>query len=236
MNNRINRVFKTIQRQYACFLILRHGFWFIDIPRTSSSSIRAELGKHFGFPYGKKDILEQEHSSRRQEIFPSHMTAQKASSAISGFVWRKIFKFTIVRNPWDRVYSLYLFRKKRKRISESLSFRDYVISLHQAFISNKFSQSLFSYPPHRYGSSDFILNSNGEIMVDYIAKYENREHDLKFIASRIGLPELGRLHVQSSTSEIKHYSYFYDSEMKEIIQTIYAKDIDLFNYQFDYRA
>ena len=32
----------------------------MDIPRTSSSSIRAELGKIYGPPYGKMNLIEKE--------------------------------------------------------------------------------------------------------------------------------------------------------------------------------
>ena len=235
MNNLINSSSKLIVKPYACLQILRRGFWFIDIPRTSSSSIWLEIGEHFGFPYGKKDISDKQHPTNGStNFFPSHMTAQEARSNFGNFIWSTIFTFTIVRNPWDRIYSLYLFRKKRQRIENNVSFRDYVISLQEAIVSNKLPTSLFSYPPHLYGSADFILDEDGEIMVDCVVKYENRNSELKFVASRLGIPELGKLHVQgtSHNKAAEHYSEAYDLEMKEIVATIYAKDIDLFNYQF----
>ena len=234
MRSYISNNLDFIQRKYGSFQVLRHGFWFIDIPRTSSSSIRLELGRKFGFPYGKKDLIDTEYRDNKLiDIFPSHMTAQEARYALGKSVWDRIFKFTIVRNPWERVYSLYAFRKKRGRTDETLSFRDYILSLYQHSINNNCS-SLFKYPPHYYGSSDFILDSNGEIMVDYIAKYEDREHGLKSVASKIGFSELGGLHTQRAASEAKHYSCFYDSETKEIVRNIYKKDVELFDYQFNY--
>ena len=38
--------------------------------------------------------------------------------------WNKYFKFTVVRNPWDKVVSLYHFRKKENDLynNYSLSF------------------------------------------------------------------------------------------------------------------
>ncbi|MEO0535475.1 MAG: sulfotransferase family 2 domain-containing protein [Cyanobacteria bacterium P01_A01_bin.123] len=227
----IKSIFKRVEEKYACFHILRHGFWFIDIPRTSSSSIRAELGTHFGFPYGKINLTDKQYASR--QIFPDHMPAEKIHAILGESVWRKIFTFTIVRNPWDRIHSLYEYRRKVRRIPQELSFRDYVLSLEKAVSNNDFSNTLFQHPYHRYGASEFISGKNGEVMVDYIAKYENREYDLKPIATRLNLPQLGGLNIQRASSGSKNYSYFYDSEMRECIEKIYAKDIELFDYRFD---
>ena len=41
---------------YARFLVKRHGFYFVDVPKTSSSSIRHDLGERFGLPYTKYGV------------------------------------------------------------------------------------------------------------------------------------------------------------------------------------
>lgn len=111
------------------------------------------------------------------------------------------------------------------------SFRDYVLALKTARSDTKF----FEYHAHRYGAAEYILGAGGGggIIVDFIARYENRLHDLKYIASRIKLPNLGKLHIQKATPEDTHYSKFYDTETIDIIRKIYAQDIELFNYAFD---
>ena len=42
-----------VERERWRLAILRRGIWFIDVPRTSSTSINTELGERFGRPYGK---------------------------------------------------------------------------------------------------------------------------------------------------------------------------------------
>jgi len=63
---------KRLEVQLARLSILRHGFWFVDIPRTSSSAIRAELGARFGRAYGKRKA---ESGYATEQVFDDHVTA-----------------------------------------------------------------------------------------------------------------------------------------------------------------
>ena len=86
---------------------------------------------------------------------------------------------------------------------------------------------------HRRPASDYITDEKGNVLVSYMARYENREHDLQYIASRIGLPVLGKLHLNKANPEKEHYSHSYDDETQEIVRTLFAKDIQLFGYVFE---
>ena len=86
---------------------------------------------------------------------------------------------------------------------------------------------------HRRPASYYILDRKGNVLVSYIARYENREHDLQLIASRIGLPGFGKLYLNKTSPGKGHYSYSYDDETQEIVRTLYAKDIQLFGYEFE---
>lgn len=230
MKATIKKLVNMPERQHARFQILKHGFWFVDIPRTSSSSIRSELGENFGFPYGKKNVIEKQHA--KSQVFKDHLRAKDMYDILGESIWKKIFTFTIVRNPWERIYSLYEYRKKVKRIPEDLSFRGYVMELDRIVTSGVFAKTLFRYPPHRYGASDFITDNDDQVIVDFVAKFENREHDLKLISERLGIANLGQLKVQSAASDAKKYLHYYDPETIKVIEKIYAKDIDLFGYEF----
>ena len=224
------RALKTIDRAYVRFMIVRHGFWFVDIPRTSSSSIRSELGKRFGKAHGKRNIIEKEHSSN--QFLPDHMPAREMRDFLGHSKWNRIFTFTVVRNPWDRICSMYHYRRKMGNIPGAWGFRDYVLALGKASLKNEY----FSYHGYRYGASKYVLGEDGEIIVDFIAKYENRLHDLQLIASRLNFRELGQLHIQSAAPRNRNYSEFYDSETREIIRSLYKEDIELFDYKFDEKA
>ena len=124
---------------------------------------------------------------------------------------------------------MYHYRQKVNNIPREWSFRDYVLELAEATPENKF----FKHHGYRFGASEYILGENGEILVDFIAKFENRSQDIKLISSRLDLDNFGELRIQSAKPREAHYSSSYDSEMRDIIRRLYYKDIELFGYEFD---
>jgi len=223
----LKKAYKSIDRAYGRYAIARCGFWFVDIPRTSSSSIRAELGKRFGRVYGKKKIPEKDYALK--QVFPDHMLAKEMRALLGTSIWNSVFTFTIVRNPWDRTFSMYNYRLMERSVPQDWSFRDYVMALKNAASDTEH----FKFNGHYYGASEYVLGENGDIIVDFIAKYENRTHDLKLIASRLDIDEFGTLNILSASPDNRHYSEFYDPETREIIRRLYTKDIELFGYEFD---
>lgn len=137
-------------------LVKRHGFWFVDIPRTSSSSIKSELGQHFGRAYGKKHLLEKQYST--PQLCGVHIPAQEMRILLGESIWNEIFTFTMVRNPWERILSMYHYRTKASLLMPTeWSFRDYVLALKTARSDTKF----FEYHAHRYGAAEYILGAGG---------------------------------------------------------------------------
>jgi len=182
------------------------------------------------------NVIEKEY--RTKQIFKDHITANKMCDILGETTWNRLFTFTVIRNPWDRVYSMYNYRKKVKNIPETTSFRNYVLCLEQAMIGDGVGplDINFNYSGFRYGIAEYILGKNGDLLVDYIARYENREHDLKKIAAKLNFPELGKRFIQKANFSNLHYSEAYDLETKEIVQKLYKKDVDMFNYKFDERT
>jgi hypothetical protein len=219
---------RKIKQQYGVMQIRRHGFWFVDIPRTSSSSIKVELSKRYGVAYGKSNLIEKEHASLR--IFDGHMPAKKIRRLVGEKTWERIFTFTFVRNPWDRMASLYHYRHKIGQISSDWSFREYILTLDKC---SGVRGTIFQIPLFYRGSSDYILDDDGSILVDFIGRYETRDRDLKEIARKIGHESLGDAWIQRASPAGRHYSTYYDDETREIVRRRYQRDLDLFGYEFE---
>ena len=69
-------------------------------------------------------------------------------------------------------------------------------------------------------------------MVTFIGKYENREADLLNIEQEVGCTGLEHIHTMRTTQEGQHYSQFYDMETRNIVKELFAKDIEMFGYEY----
>lgn len=211
---------------YIASKITSSGFWFVDIPRTSSSSIKVELGRIYGTPFGKENLLEREYSVN--QIVPDHLTANEVIGIIGTSAWKNLFTFAIVRNPWERVFSMFNYRKLKGNIPTVWTFRDYVLALTSHSSENEY----FKYPGHYRGCSDYVCGDEDAILVSFIGRYEYRERDMLYIDSHCGTQGLGKLHIQQTPVKTAQYSQFYDVEMQNLIAEMYKKDIELFGYSF----
>jgi hypothetical protein len=244
----VKKICRKYKEFYGTVQIRKNGFWFIDIPRTSSTSIKAELGYIYGPPYGKAKLLTdqsytnelpsdylvdlQEKKHNINKIFGDHIPAIEIREVIGETVWEQIFVFTFVRNPWDRILSLYHYVKQRDDILNDMEFRDYICAISNFIETGK--GSLFREHEYYYlSASDYIVDASGKILVDFIGKFENRNDDLKIIAQKIGCKQLGKLKINKSDRINKHYSEYYDQETQAIVRKIYSKDIELFDYKFE---
>lgn len=143
------------------------------------------------------------------------------------------FKFTIVRNPWDRLVSAFHFLReggfseKDRALAES-EFSAY--SDFDAFVREWLSpENLWKFP-HFTPQHHFILERQRKIKLDYIGLFENLEADFSDIARRIGID--GKLE-GSNRSSHRNYRDYYTEETKAFVAGVYAEDIALFGYEFN---
>ena len=206
--------------------IIQSSVWFVDVPRTSSSSIRTELGRRYGPAYGKNNLFEQEEAV--EQLFLDHVPARVMRSFLGEKAWDSVFTFSVVRNPWDRCYSLFNYLQRSKNIPMEWSFAQFLHTLEKADENTPG----FKFHGHRYGASDFLLDTDNTILVDQIVRFEDRDSGLAKVAERLNLPELGKLHLQMATERGANYRDQYDMDLRSIVEQLYERDIKLFGYEF----
>jgi len=146
----------------------------------------------------------------------------------------KYFKFTFVRNPFDRVFSAYNFLKKggldRKDMEwASINLKDY--ATFEQFIKEGLRKPEVLSFIHFIPQHVFLTSYEGEVPIDFIGHYETLEKDFEFVCSKIGVSQkLESINV-TNTQNRKYFRY-YDPEMTEIIERVYKKDIQFFGYTF----
>lgn len=139
-----------------------------------------------------------------------------------------IFKFTIVRNPYERVVSafhaLQQYSQKKNKVPANMSF--------QTFVKTILAKEGTNYDIHfepQYPNIYFVDNTIGNIIVDFVAKLENIEEDWKYISSKI---KCNSVLPHKNKSKHDHYSVYYDKRTKDIIDDLYRIDIKMLGYEF----
>jgi len=217
-----------VARYRARQAVRRTGFWFVDIPRTSSSAIRAQLGAHFGTAHGKSNIPETQFATK--QIFNDHLTALEMRNFLGDRTWDNLFTFSVVRNPWDRLVSLYFYRKKLKNIPAQWEFTDF--ARHLIAARSGTVHPALRYIPPRLTMSEFLSDRHGNLLVDRVVKFEDRTNGLFKIGRNIGLASLGLSSINPASPKGVHYSSYYDAETRDLVARSYADDCRQFSYSF----
>ena len=151
-----------------------------------------------------------------------------------------LFKFSFVRNPWSRILSEYRYRN----YFHHLSFRDFVLNkLPKPGWDDKYRHVMPQY--------DMLHNPQGELLVDFVGRFETLQQDFDRVCEQLGITESSLPHRNRSDKKsrglkrkIKNYLYmngenrhqrmadFYDAETRAAVAGYYAKDIEAFGYRF----
>lgn len=135
-----------------------------------------------------------------------------------------LFKFTIVRNPWDRVVSAFMYLQQKSK--------DYSVDNNIEF--NKFIKEILclygtNYNKH-FGVQYKNVYYNDKCIVDYIAKLETINNDWINISKKIDIKE--NVPIIGNSKRQLDYKKYYNQISIDIISELYKKDIELFNYKF----
>ncbi|HEY4113290.1 MAG TPA: sulfotransferase family 2 domain-containing protein [Rhizomicrobium sp.] len=144
----------------------------------------------------------------------NHMSAFEVRTRAGAQVFDGYFKFCFERNPWDRMVSSFFWEKSRVRNCPQ-DFATYIRSWRA-----RENFELYTYC--------------GKVMVDFIGRYENIEHDWKEALARAGIDEPPQLGNEKSQFRPRGESYrdYYTPETRDIVAKRYASTIALLGYAF----
>jgi hypothetical protein len=150
--------------------------------------------------------------------------------------FNQYYKFTFVRNPWDRLYSAYCFLKaggiNEDDSAWSVSHLSNIDTF-EAFVMHFLNEDIIYTEVHLVPQYKFICDENGQTLVDFIGRFENIENDFNVIAKKIA-PGAKLAHMNSSTkNRATNTNTIFTQAMRDKVAILYARDIELFGYQFD---
>ena len=148
--------------------------------------------------------------------FNAHMSAERIRNIVGKEIWDNYYKFCFVRNPWDRVISLYYYHNKT---GSRMSISEYI-------------NSGAPFTPKKNNALLYMIN--GDIAVDKICYFENIDEELDTISSYLGFPERLSLPKASSRTrnDKRHYREILSREDSEKIARAYSDEINMFKYAY----
>ena len=164
--------------------------------------------------------------------------------------WERMFKFVVVRNPYDRAVSSWLYHRKYSSTSNRLKIllrkptsllnhkADFQFFLEKAIALNAASKVKGITSGRHFVTHtapifpDITCENNRRILVDYIGKLETIEKDFNTICASIELPKI-QLPTVNSSRRSAHYSSFYTQKTRKLVEKFYGSDIDAFEYKFE---
>jgi len=196
-----------------------HKFIFIKTRKTAGSSLEKILFSRLG----SKDICtgspRDDTPRLNTDSDRGHMPWNDVSK-IAGSNWKSYYKFTIERNPWDKVVSSYYWHQKIKAERfENMDFTQYV----------KTCELL---------PRDWALYSNmEEPVVDQIFKYESMGEMYDELNNRFGFDvteeEYLGTRCKSGIRKTRDYKDIHTEESIECVKDLFVKEIDYMGYTYE---
>jgi hypothetical protein len=151
-----------------------------------------------------------------------HIKAKELKAALPAEIFDSFFKFAFVRNPWDwHVSTFHYVRQRTDHPEHELygRFRDFADYLDWRV--NEKGPEL---------QSEFVLGDDGELLVDFVGRYEALGEGFAEVCERIGvaasLPHTNR----SSHGDFREC---YTPATRKLVADAYRADVERFGYSFD---
>jgi hypothetical protein len=196
---------------------MSHKLWalFIHIPKNAGTSILKALGMGLG---------------------DGHLPWQ-AYKTVWPRRWYLYFKFAVIRNPWDRVVSNYLYARMERSFHHSIDgstphglHPDYETLRDASFQSCVELIPTLKHPGW-LPQSEWICGPRGKMMMNYLCRYERLAQDFARVCKKLRIKaELPLLNPSENKGSC--WQDFYDEKTVTAVRRLYAVDIEQFGYEF----
>lgn len=147
---------------------------------------------------------------RKVNKYFNHMSAKNILKHLGEDIFKSYFKFCAVRNPFDKMVSLYFYLGE----NEKISFKE--------FCKKENCRNIERY------------KINDKLVCDFYIRYENLNEDIKKVCKILNIEYKKELlgSYKSECREERDYRKFYDEETKKIVYEKHKEEFELFGYKF----
>jgi hypothetical protein len=194
-------------------------FLFVHIPKTAGNSIQSALRD-----YSEDELVALRREQDGVERFglrnpkykvKKHSTLTEYRTALGDAEFGRLYKFTCVRNPWDRMVSYYFTPTQKAEVWDRKKFRKIISS----------ALSVADYLRLDQGEEDPFAN------IDCIMRFENLADDFRTVCAALDISPMKL--PQYNRSNREHYSKYYDDDLRELVHVRFAAEVERFGYAFE---
>jgi hypothetical protein len=200
-----------------------HRFIFAAIPKTGTHAVRQALRQHMG----PQDMEQVGLFVQKQFPIPElarlqhgHLTLEQVRPYLRPEAWAACFKFAFVRNPFDRFISYCAFVTRDDGEFERDSQK-----VMREIVRNPPNDHVLFQPQH-----SFVTDRAGALLSDYVGRVEEMQKSYDELCARIGIPTATLEKVNASKRA--PYREYYNQELIDGVARLYARDLELFDYEF----
>jgi hypothetical protein len=240
---------------------------FIHVPKTGGRYIEHILHKYYGFTiieskneiqnlFNDIDTLNLSHidyTSYSSKEYP--LTISKKGLfryySMSEYInkkfdmdddkWKNYYKFTFIRNPYDRLFSSWKYCVKKKRYFSS--FKEYIFTDYKTFENEiDFNNKNYIYLHGFITQHEQLVNKYKRLEINHIGRFEKINDDLNIILNNLGIKEI--LHLDEIKNNFKlnetnmyinnipaYYFDHYDDSMLLRVNELFFIDFKVFKYK-----
>ena len=211
----------------------KKNFLFIHIPKTGGNSIQNILRSYSDdkiVTFGKhQDGFERFEVENDKYGTYKHSTLSQYHKKLDRHTFNNLYKFSVIRNPWDRCVSSFFSPHRGKKDWDRDKFKDFIQGVRTArdyiridTITEKIENKLHIKVHTRNKPLDKDIN--------FLIRFESLNEDFKKVCKNIDIPFKELPHRNKSSRE--HYSKYYDDGLIEIVRNKFSDEIDFGKYVF----
>jgi len=224
-----------------------HHYVHVAIPKTGTTSLVRALHTLHEREGGSVELINDQITPeyRREHGLDAlgdpqpgrakHLSALQLRTILGDEEFDRCYRFTVVRNPWERMVSRYNFTHVRNEPSpaEKLA-RGTTRSFHDLefdqWLDQVAQRSLRGKGPRSQLSK--LIDDHGHLLVDHVGRLTDLQATVDGLCEHLAVPPVSVLQVNPSPRS-KPYADYYDERTRQIVAEIHRVDIEHFGFTFD---
>lgn len=204
----------------------RHKVIFIHIPKTGGQSVEHLFLDDLGLRWDEREALllrpNQDRSLGPRRLAHLYADEYVRNGHLTQEQFDSYFKFAVVRNPYDRIVSEYLYRFQKTPFWKTPSAR--------RFVRRSYPDDFSDTARHMVPQTRYVTDASGRVIVDRIVRFEEmgpalEELSEQFFGERRPLP-----HRNKTEKSDRRRKERLRAAIRPLVQEKYRSDFEAFGY------